>query len=233
MSWNLPVQWLLLHLMCAEQSHCLWQGYYPRRVMVIDTMSCCLPATCSAFFLTDSCMLEIQLFWVNSSCQETRHQHSNFAKALSCFCVLGFFVLFCLSLKESARTGSRWFEIWQDNINSAGLLLLLLAAQLSESQGGGGQPGGMQGKCWAMSRTVQVQVKQLTIGVMCKGKVFSRGIPALEQWPCACLRVSWEERWDSMKEGVMDWKWREVWARARCQSCLGNCCDCKLLPRAW
>lgn len=93
MSLNLPAQWLLLHPMCAEQSYCLWQGYYLRRVMVIDTMSCCLPATCSAFFLTDFCMLEIQLFWVNSSCQETKYQHSNIAKALSCFCVLGF--LFC------------------------------------------------------------------------------------------------------------------------------------------
>lgn len=97
MSWNLPIQWLLLHPMCAEQSYCLWQGYYPRRVMVIDTMSCCLPATCSAFFLTDSCMLEIQLFWVNSSCQKTKCQRSNFAKAFSCFCVLGVFcfVVFC------------------------------------------------------------------------------------------------------------------------------------------
>lgn len=96
MSWNSPAQWLLLHPMCAVQSYCLWQGYYPRRVMVIDTMSCCLPATCSAFFLTDSCMLEIQLFWVNSSCQETKHQLSNFAKAFSCFCVLVCFVLFLL-----------------------------------------------------------------------------------------------------------------------------------------
>lgn len=163
MSWNLPIQWLLLHPMCAEQSYCLWQGYYPRRVMVIDTMSCCLPATCSAFFLTDSCMLEIQLFWVNSSCQKTKCQRSNFAKAFSCFCVLGVFlfccVLFCFSLKEPARIGSRWFGIWQDNINSTGLLLLLLAAQLPERQEGGEQPGVMQGNCWVMSRTVKMQVK--------------------------------------------------------------------------
>lgn len=175
MSWNLPAQWLPLYPVRAEQSYCLWQGYYPRRVMVIDTMSCCLPATCSAFFLTDSCMLEIQLFWVNSSCQETKHQHSNFAKAFSCFCVLGLFVLFCFSLKEPAGIGSRWFEIWRDNISSTGLLLLSLAAQLSERQGGGERPGVMQGEVLGDEQDSKDAGETLAEGVMRKGKVFSRG----------------------------------------------------------
>lgn len=199
MSWNLPAQWLLLHPMCAEQSCCLWQGYYPRRIMVIDTMSCCLPATCSAFFLTDSCMLEIQLFWVNSSCQETKHQHSNFAKAFSCFCVLS--LLFCFSLKKPAGIRSRWFEIWQDNINCTGLLLLLLAAHLSERKGGDEQPGAMQGKVLDNEQDSKDAGESLTEGLMCKGKVLSGRGPALKQWPCACLRVSWENSGRAGKKG--------------------------------
>lgn len=63
----------------------------------------------------------------------------------------------------------------------------------------------------------------LAEGVMCKGKVLSTGVPALEQWPGACLRVSWEEQSESRKEGVMDWKRWEAWARPWCQSCFGNC----------
>lgn len=65
--------------------------------MVMATMSHFLLSYLWCLFLVDFSMLEMQLFWVNSSCQETKHQPSTFAKAFSCLYALG---LFFFLLKE-------------------------------------------------------------------------------------------------------------------------------------
>lgn len=229
MSWNSPAQWLLLHLMCAVKSYCLWQGYYPRRVMIIDTMSCCLPATCSAFFLTDSCMLEIQLFWVNSSCQETKQQRSNFAKAFSCFSVPVCFVLFCFSLKELAGIGSTWFgqhKLYWPAAAFAGCLVIREARRRWTSRGNAGEVLGDEQD----SKDVG---DMLAEGVMCKGKVFSRGVAL---WRNDLVYVWGLAERNSGRAWKKEWwignGW-EAWAGSWYQSCFGNCCDCKHLPRAW
>ena len=219
MSWNLPAQWLVLYPTCAEQSCCLWQGYYLRKVMVMDTASPCLPSYLQCLFLNrflyawDAAFLGKFIM--------SRNWTSAFNLCKGIFMPLCFGVVFCFCLFVSPWRNQLGLEVDDSRVDRT---TLTLQADRGDTGKALGNEQGSKAIC-----------ETLAEGVMNKGRVFSGQGSVLEWWPCAHLRGSWEEQQQRKEEGIGNGGRHEPEASE--QSCSGNCCRCKDVPvrllRAW